>query len=117
MVGEAARAAGAVAVAMPTPVLLAALARSLVETSERLVHPVEQRLASVRDVFRALSRHAEEALPESGDLDLVESSFERLLARGNGAVRQRSTFEATGSLQAVVSDLCDRTEASWGRAG
>lgn len=129
-------------------VLLAALARSLVETSarawrageqtpswrsdllraaswraarfgmaERLVHPVEQRLASVRDVFRALSSHAEQALKDSGDLDLVESSFERLLARGNGAVRQRSTFEATGSLQAVVSDLCDRTEASWGRAG
>ena len=45
---------------------------------------------------------------------LVTEGFERMVARGNGATRQRRVFESTGSLPAVVEDLARRTEESWG---
>src|SRR3954449_13505728 len=48
-----------------------------------------------------LPRHAP-ALDETGERRFVDDGFERLLARGNGAVRQRRTFEETGDLVAVV---------------
>jgi carboxylate-amine ligase len=78
-----------------------------------LVHPVEARLAPAREVFEATVRHVRAALEETGDLAVVTESFERLVARGTGAVRQRSVFEATGDLGAVVADLARRTEESW----
>ena len=82
-------------------------------TAGDLVHPVEQRLAPVREVFGALEHYVAPALEAAGDTELVESSFERLLATGNGASRQRSTFEAQGSLESLVKELCARTEDSW----
>lgn len=125
-------------------VLVAALARGLVETAARssesgdplppwrgdqlrvahwrasrygvsgqLVHPEELRLAPVRDVFGALARHVGPALEDAGDREMVESAFEHLLSRGNGAARQRAVFESKGDLSAVVTDLRERTEASW----
>jgi carboxylate-amine ligase len=81
--------------------------------SADLVHPVEARLAGPREVFAATVAHVRPALEEAGDLDLVETSFERLMARGNGATRQRRAFETGGSLRAVVEDLARRTEDSW----
>ncbi len=81
--------------------------------SDELVHPLEGKLAPPRRVFEATIEHVRAALTETGDLELVEQSFERLLSRGNGATRQRRTFESTGSLPAVVEDLAGRTEASW----
>jgi len=78
-----------------------------------LVHPVHQRLAPAREVVEALVEHARPALEDAGDLALVTGSLERLIARGTGATRQRSVFEATGDLGAVVSDLARRTEESW----
>jgi glutamate---cysteine ligase / carboxylate-amine ligase len=78
-----------------------------------LVHPHHARLAPVREVFDAAVRHVRPALEEAGDLDRVTESFARLSARGTGATRQRSVFEATGDLRAVVADLAERTEASW----
>lgn len=79
--------------------------------ADDLVHPVERVLASPRDVFDALLEHVDEHLGE--DRARVESLFGRLLARGNGAVRQRRSFEVAGDLTAVVDDLADATEASW----
>ncbi len=79
----------------------------------QLVHPVDLRLAPAREVVEALVAHASEALKEAGDLELVQDLCERILARGGGATRQRSTFEARGDLQAVVSELAQRTEQSW----
>jgi carboxylate-amine ligase len=67
----------------------------------------------VREVLDAAVHHLRPALEEAGDLDRVTASFERVLARGTGATRQRSVFEATGDLAAVVADLADRTEESW----
>jgi carboxylate-amine ligase len=79
-----------------------------------LVHPVEARLVPAREAFDALVAHCRTALEDTGDLVRVTDSFERLAARGTGASRQRSVFEATGDLGAVVADLARRTEESWG---
>ena len=78
-----------------------------------LVHPVEQRLAPPREVFACALEHARPGLVEHGDLDLVVDGFERLLARGSGATRQRRVHEATRDLTQVVDDLARRTEESW----
>jgi glutamate---cysteine ligase / carboxylate-amine ligase len=78
-----------------------------------LVHPVDGTLAPVRDVFEATVGYARDALEEAGDLDVVRESFERLLARGGGATRQRRVWESTGDLARVVGDLARRTEESW----
>jgi carboxylate-amine ligase len=78
-----------------------------------LVHPRSRELAPPREVFAALLDEVAAELDTSGDRRLVEDGFERLLARGNGAIRQRRTFEETGDLVAVVDDLADATEASW----
>jgi carboxylate-amine ligase len=76
-----------------------------------LVHPVTRELAPTRDVVAGLVDHVRGALDDSGDAELVTDLFEQLVARGNGAVRQRAVHEATGSLTRVVADLADRTEA------
>jgi len=81
--------------------------------SADLVHPAKATLAPPREVFAAAIEHVRPALEEAGDLDLVERLFEQVLARGNGATRQRRVFEATGSPVAVVEDLARRTEESW----
>jgi carboxylate-amine ligase len=119
--------------------LVAVLARALVEASLRgepdpwradllrvagwrasrygvggaLVHPVRRELASPREVLGALVDHVADPLEEAGDRAFVEEGIERLLSRGNGAVRQRRTFEEAGDLAAVVDDLADATEATW----
>lgn len=80
--------------------------------SEQLVHPVQRVLAPVRDVFAAVLEYAGPALDDCGDRTALEDAFERLLARGNGAQRQRSVFESSGDLTAVVADLRERTRAS-----
>jgi carboxylate-amine ligase len=82
--------------------------------SADLVHPITSSLVPPRVAFQATVDWVRPALEESDDLDRVLDSFERLLARGSGAVRQRRTFETTGSLRSVVEDLARRTEESWG---
>lgn len=81
--------------------------------SGQLVHPREMRLAPVREVFADLLRHAGDALDDAGDRERVQTAFEHLLSRGNGAARQRAVLEAGGDLSAVVKDLRERTESSW----
>lgn len=78
-----------------------------------LVHPGTWDLEPVRVVFEALLEHCAEALEEAGDTEFVRAQFESLLSSGGGATRQRSRYAATGSLQAVVADLAERTTASW----
>jgi glutamate---cysteine ligase / carboxylate-amine ligase len=81
--------------------------------SADLVHPITGTLVAPRVAFEAAVDWARPALEEADDLELVLDSFERLLARGNGAVRQRRAYEASGSLRSVVEDLARRTEESW----
>ncbi len=121
-------------------ILIASLARALVETAasgttgpawrsdllraaswraarhglaSTLVNPATEDLAPVRDVFEALRAHTEGALRDAGDWDWTADAFERLLAQGTGAARQRAAFEASGSVEGVVKDLIERTEGSW----
>ncbi len=81
--------------------------------SSGLIDPVSRELLQVREVFGSFVAHTRDALDEAGDTDAVHELFERLLARGAGASRQRAVAEATGELQAVVADLRERTEGSW----
>ena len=78
-----------------------------------LVHPRRRELAAPREVFAELLDHVGEELDATGERRMVDDGFDRLLARGNGAVRQRRRFEETHDLVAVVDDLADATEASW----
>jgi carboxylate-amine ligase len=79
------------------------------------VHPATRELAPTRTVVSGLLEHVRPALADTGDEELVADLFEQLVARGNGAVRQRAVHEATGSLTRVVADLADHTEAGWQR--
>ena len=81
--------------------------------ADRLVHPRDAVLVPAREVFAATVEWVRPALEEAGDLGLVIDGFERLVARGTGATRQRAVFEATGDLGRVVDDLARRTEDSW----
>lgn len=82
--------------------------------SNELVHPETLDLAPVREVLEGLVAFVGESLDETDDREFVLDAFEHVLARGNGASRQRSVYEATGGdLQAVVKDLRERTASSW----
>ncbi|MCW2759982.1 MAG: YbdK family carboxylate-amine ligase [Marmoricola sp.] len=81
--------------------------------TDSLVHPTGGNLVPPRTLFEAAVELVRPALEEAGDLEQVRDSFDRVLTRGNGATRQRKTFESRGSLEAVVDDLARRTEESW----
>ena len=82
-------------------------------TAKTLVDPVTWELAPAREVFERLRAHVEPALREAGDWEWTAAAFDRLMSHGTGAARQRSAFEASGSLRGVVDDLVRRTEESW----
>ncbi len=84
--------------------------------TDQLVNPLTREVAPARQVFEALRSFVEPALREAGDWEWTEDTFERLLSRGSGAARQRSAFEASGSVEGVVKDLIERTEMSWAQA-
>jgi carboxylate-amine ligase len=69
-----------------------------------LLDPAGWRPAPAARVLGRLVDHVAPALADHGDLDLVRDELARLLARGNGAVRQRAVFRATGELRSVVLD-------------
>jgi glutamate---cysteine ligase / carboxylate-amine ligase len=121
-------------------VLIASLARALVETAATesdsrawrsdllraaswrasryglagtLVNPHTWQLAPAREVFEALRTHVEPALHDAGDWEWTGDAFDRLMAQGTGSARQRSAYEASGSVAGVVEDLIARTEDSW----
>jgi carboxylate-amine ligase len=77
-----------------------------------LVHPAHRELRPAREVLGALVEHARAAFTSAGDLDLVIAGCDRLLG-ATGAARQRAAYERTGSVEGVVADLVERTEASW----
>lgn len=90
-----------------------------------LLDPVGQDLAPARQVVDALLAHVAAALTDAGDAEWVRAAYERLVARGSGASRQRAVAEANGwgrgggsdpengaALLAVVIDLQQRTRVS-----
>jgi carboxylate-amine ligase len=118
-------------------VLVAALARALVETfadtdepavaprsdllraawwraarhglAGDLVHPVTWELVPAREAVQALAAAIGPALESAGDVGLVEAGLARLAISGTGARRQRQAFERTGDLRGVVADVVART--------
>ena len=78
-----------------------------------LVSPDSMELTSSRAAVESLVDHVRPALEHTEDDALVHDLLERVLARGGGATRQRRIFEKEGSLEAVVTDLRNRTEESW----
>lgn len=67
-----------------------------------LLDPATWRPAPAADVLDRLLTHVTPALEESGDLTTVRSLLAAVLARGNGATRQRAAFHRTNDLAAVV---------------
>jgi carboxylate-amine ligase len=124
-------------------VLVAALARGLVETAARGWaagdDPAEWRVEALRSAqWRAARYGLAECLVHPGlrelrpagevlaDLvDLVRPALEEAgdldrvrdgvqrVVAGGGAVRQRAAYERTGEVSGVVDDLVARTEGSW----
>ncbi len=77
-----------------------------------LVDPRTWELVPAFDAVGALVDRVAPALADAGDDDLVSDGLARLRATGNGARRQRATYERAGDLRAVVADLVDRTRRS-----
>jgi carboxylate-amine ligase len=103
-----------------TAVLIATLARGLVETSwraarsglsEELLHPVTMRRMPAETVVRALLCHVEDALADSGDLERARETCAALLHGGGGARVQRELMERTGSLRDVVTECVRHTQS------
>jgi glutamate---cysteine ligase / carboxylate-amine ligase len=78
-------------------------ARSGLESD--LVDPVEGTAVPAQQRVQHLVDRVEPALRRNGDLDRVESSLHRLLARGTGADRQRAALARRGRLADVVADI------------
>ena len=118
-------------------VLVAALARALVETladpnepavaprsdllraawwraarhglTGELVHPQTWELVPSREALQALATAVGPALASAGDTALVETGLARLATTGTGTRRQRQAFERTGDLRGVVADVVARS--------
>jgi carboxylate-amine ligase len=115
-------------------VLVAALARALVETEARaaragqpalsartevlrlaawrasrsgleddLLNPLTGRPERAATVAGLLVDHCRDALDDAGETDVVQEMLRILLARGNGAVFQRTAFRRSGRLDDVVN--------------
>ncbi|WP_127130193.1 glutamate--cysteine ligase [Georgenia sp. SYP-B2076] len=69
-----------------------------------LLDPLTARPVPSSSVLAALVTHVRPALRAYGDEGLVDERLTRVLARGNGARRQRAVLRRTGSLADVVAD-------------
>jgi glutamate---cysteine ligase / carboxylate-amine ligase len=80
--------------------------------SGELVHPVSWSLVPAAEAIGVLVDRVAPALSAAGDRELVDGGLDRLASNGNGARRQRATFERTGELREVVLDVVARTAAT-----
>jgi carboxylate-amine ligase len=74
-----------------------------------LVDVVARRPAPVADVLNGLVDHVRPVLEDTGRLDDVRLLLDQVLARGNGADRQRATLRAGGRMGDVVAMLAEHT--------
>ena len=99
----------------PAPVFRSELLRGMSWRAARhglsgdLFDPRSRKLVPAFDLIGGLIEWLEPSLTEHGDLPLVEAGVERLRAGGNGADRQRRSFQVHGDLEEVVADLVRRT--------
>jgi carboxylate-amine ligase len=75
----------------------------------KLVDVEAGRLVPAREVVEKLLTFTRPALEEHGDWEEVSAHVSNTLERGNGARRQRRTYERTGSLEDVVDTLIGGT--------
>jgi glutamate---cysteine ligase / carboxylate-amine ligase len=68
-----------------------------------LVDPTTHEPAPAWDVLARLLEHVRPALAANGDVARVEAGFDRVLAHGTGAARQRAVMAHTGRLVDVVA--------------
>ena len=76
--------------------------------TDRLLDPTTGEPETARLVLERLVMVCRDQLEEAGELDLVDEGIRRVLAE-SGASRQRAAFERTGSVDAVVDDVIQRT--------
>ncbi|GGB99201.1 carboxylate-amine ligase [Cellulomonas carbonis] len=98
--------------APPVPsalVRLASFRASRWGLTDELVHPRTGGTVPAAVAVTALVEHVRPALERSGDLDLVGTAVDELLAHGTGADRQRGVMDATGDLAHVVADAVEQT--------
>jgi glutamate---cysteine ligase / carboxylate-amine ligase len=74
-----------------------------------LLDPLTCHPRPARNVVLDLIEHVRPALRSAGDERLVGERFDQVLARGNGAQRQRSLAAGTDDLARLVSDLVEIT--------
>jgi carboxylate-amine ligase len=74
-----------------------------------LVHPVTATRVAASEAVQALLETVADALQDAGDVDFVDQGIARLSSTGTGARRQRATYERTGDLPGVVTELVART--------
>ncbi len=77
--------------------------------SENLIDVHSGEVVEARVLIERLLEHLRAALERAGDWDEVSESVSRVLARGNGAMRQREAFERRGDLNDVVDFLAKET--------
>lgn len=73
------------------------------------VAPVDGRVLAARDLLGELLDTIDPALTELGDRKFVAEAVDSLLARGNGAVRQRRAFGPEHDVAAVLAELAEAT--------
>ena len=78
---------------------------------DHLVDPRDGVPRAAGQVLEALLHHVEPALRADGDADLVAAGVDRVLARGNGATRQRAVYQRLSSVHAVVQDAVETTQS------
>lgn len=91
----------------PVPVALLRLAgwqASRAGLTGDLLDPRTSRPRPAREVVDTLLEHVAPALRTCGDEDHVTDAVDAVFTRGNGADRQRATWEKTGSLADVVAE-------------
>ncbi len=74
-----------------------------------LVDPLTSRPVAAHAVAKQLMAHVTPALADAGDLPVVTGLLADLLARGNGADRQRAAYQRSGRILDVVRDVTART--------
>ncbi len=74
-----------------------------------LIDTQARRAAPASEVVHSLLAFTRPALEEAGDWDFVSAQTESVLARGNGAQRQRAVFARTGRMEDVVDYIVAET--------
>jgi carboxylate-amine ligase len=73
--------------------------------SDTLISPAAATAQPARDVLVELLAFARDGLDHHGDTEQVTTAVKRVLARGNGASRQRAMFAERGELRDVVAGI------------